>query len=60
MSKTWKMDDRLYKMLIGKMLTVDKNVIVVKVRGKHDSDMARRVASGLVVLCQKETRVKGL
>ena len=58
--KTFKLAGRLFQMLIDKMLTVHKNVIVVNVRGNHDSDMACHLSSCLEILYQKEPRVNVL
>jgi len=58
--KTFKLAGRLFQILIDKMLTVHKNVIVVNVRGNHDSDMACHLSSCLEILYQKEPRVNVL
>ena len=58
--KTFKLAGLLFQMLIDKMLSIHKRVIVVNVRGNHDSDMACHLSSCLDILYQKEPRVEVL
>jgi len=55
--KTFKLGGRLFQILIDKMLLTHKKVIVINVRGNHDSDMACHLSSCLELLYDKEPRV---
>jgi hypothetical protein len=56
-SRTFKLAGRLFQILIDKMLEVHQEVVVINVRGNHDSDMACHLSSCLELLYQKEPRV---
>jgi hypothetical protein len=58
--KTFKLGGRLFQILIDKMLLTHKKVIVINVRGNHDSDMACHLSSCLELLYDKEPRVEVL
>lgn len=58
--KTFKLGGRLFQILIDKMLKTHKRVIVINVRGNHDSDMACHLSSCLELLYDKESRVEVL
>mgnify|MGYP003641108733 FL=1 len=58
--KTFKLGGRLFQILIDKMLVTHKRVIVINVRGNHDSDMACHLSSCLELLYDKEPRVEVL
>ena len=58
--KTFKLGGRLFQILIDKMLKTHKRVIVINVRGNHDSDMACHLSSCLELLYDKEPRVEVL
>nr|BAR35118.1 hypothetical protein [uncultured Mediterranean phage uvMED] len=55
--KTFKLAGRLFQVLIDRMLEVHKEVVVINVRGNHDSDMACHLSSCLELLYDKEPRV---
>jgi len=59
-SRTFKLAGRLFQSLIDKMLLTHKEVVVVNVRGNHDSDMACHLSSLLDLLYDKEPRVNVL
>ena len=48
--KTFKLAGRLFQVLIDKMLETHKEVVVINVRGNHDSDMACHLSSCLELL----------
>ena len=58
--KTFKLAGRLFQTLIDKMLEVHQEVVVINVRGNHDSDMACHLSSCLELLYDKEPRVNVL
>ena len=58
--KTFKLGGRLFQILIDKMLRTHKKVIVINVRGNHDSDMACHLSSCLELLYDAEPRVQVL
>jgi len=58
--KTFKLAGRLFQLLIDKMLETHKEVVVINVRGNHDSDMACHLSSCLDLLYDKEPRVNVL
>lgn len=58
--KTFKLAGRLFQILIDKMLETHKQVVVINVRGNHDSDMACHLSSCLELLYSKEKRVNVL
>ena len=58
--KTFKLAGRLFQVLIDKMLEVHSEVVVINVRGNHDSDMACHLSSCLELLYEQETRVNVL
>lgn len=58
--KTFKLAGRLFQILIDKMLLTHKEVVVINVRGNHDSDMACHLSSCLELLYAEEPRVKVL
>jgi len=58
--KTFKLAGRLFQTLIDKMLEVHQEVVVINVRGNHDSDMACHLSSCLDLLYHKEPRVNVL
>jgi hypothetical protein len=58
--KTFKLAGRLFQVLIDKMLETHKEVVVINVRGNHDSDMACHLSSCLELLYSKEPRVNVL
>ena len=58
--KTFKLAGRLFQVLIDKMLETHKEVIVINVRGNHDSDMACHLSSCLELLYSQEKRVNVL
>lgn len=55
--KTFKLAGRLFQILIDKMLETHQEVVVINVRGNHDSDMACHLSSCLELLYDKEPRV---
>jgi len=58
--KTFKLAGRLFQTLIDKMLEVHQEVVVINVRGNHDSDMACHLSSCLELLYDREPRVNVL
>lgn len=58
--KTFKLAGRLFQVLINKMLEVHNDVVVINVRGNHDSDMACHLSSCLELLYSEEPRVNVL
>lgn len=58
--KTFKLAGRLFQILIDKMLETHKEVVVINVRGNHDSDMACHLSSCLELLYSKDKRVNVL
>lgn len=58
--KTFKLAGRLFQILIDRMLEVHQEVVVINVRGNHDSDMACHLSSCLELLYDKEPRVNVL
>jgi hypothetical protein len=58
--KTFKLAGRLFQVLIDKMLETHKEVVVINVRGNHDSDMACHLSSCLELLYSQEPRVNVL
>lgn len=58
--KTFKLAGRLFQILIDKMLETHQEVVVINVRGNHDSDMACHLSSCLELLYDKEPRVEVL
>ena len=56
-SRTFKKAGRLFQILIDKMLETHQEVVVINVRGNHDSDMACHLSSCLELLYDKEPRV---
>ena len=58
--KTFKLAGRLFQILIDKMLETHKEVIVINVRGNHDSDMACHLSSCIELLYSTDKRVKVL
>ena len=58
--KTFKLAGRLFQVLIDKMLEVHIEVVVINVRGNHDSDMACHLSSCLELLYSEEPRVNVL
>jgi hypothetical protein len=58
--KTFKLAGRLFQILIDKMLETHKDVVVINVRGNHDSDMACHLSSCVDLLYKKEKRVSVL
>jgi hypothetical protein len=57
-AKTFKLAGRLFSVLIDRMLQTHKNVVVINVRGNHDSDMACHLSSCLELLYIEEPRVQ--
>ena len=55
--KTFKLAGRLFQILIDKMLKTHKKIVVINVRGNHDSDMACHLSSCLEILYDAEPRV---
>jgi hypothetical protein len=55
--KTFKLAGRLFQILINKMLLTHKEIVVINVRGNHDSDMACHLSSSLELLYSQEPRV---
>lgn len=58
--KTFKLAGRLFQILVDKMLKTHKKVVVINVRGNHDSDMACHLSSCLEIIYDKEPRVEVL
>ena len=58
--KTFKLAGRLFQTIIDKMLQVHQEVVVINVRGNHDSDMACHLSSCLELLYDREPRVNVL
>ena len=58
--KTFKLAGRLFQILIEKMLKTHKQVVVINVRGNHDSDMACHLSSCLEIIYDNEPRVEVL
>ena len=58
--KTFKLAGRLFQTIIDKMLEVHQEVVVINVRGNHDSDMACHLSSCLELLYDREPRVSVL
>ena len=56
-SRTFKKAGRLFQILIDKMLETHQEVVVINVRGNHDSDMACHLSSCLELLYDREPRV---
>lgn len=59
-NRTFRLAGRLFQTLIDKMLEVHQEVVVINVRGNHDSDIACHLSSCLDLLYDKEPRVKVL
>jgi hypothetical protein len=59
-NRTFRLSGRLFQTLIDKMLEVHQEVVVINVRGNHDSDIACHLSSCLDLLYDKEPRVKVL
>lgn len=59
-NRTFRLAGRLFQTLIDKMLEVHKEVVVINVRGNHDSDIACHLSSCLDLLYDKEPRVNVL
>ena len=55
--KTFKLAGRLFQVLIDKMLETHEEVVIINVRGNHDSDMACHLSSCLELLYSREPRV---
>lgn len=55
--KTFKLAGRLFQILIDKMLQHHKQVVIINVRGNHDSDMACHLSSCIDLLYNQENRV---
>ena len=58
--KTFKLAGRLFQILVKKMLKTHKKVVVINVRGNHDSDMACHLSSCLEIIYDNEPRVEVL
>ena len=58
--KTFRLAGRLFQILIDKMLQSHKKVVVINVRGNHDSDMACHLSSCISLLYRQEKRVEVL
>lgn len=58
--KTFKLAGRLFQVLIDRMLETHEEVVIINVRGNHDSDMACHLSSCLELLYSKEPRVNVL
>lgn len=58
--KTFKLAGRLYQFLIKKLLEIHQEVVVINVRGNHDSDMACHLSSCLELIYDNEPRVNVL
>ncbi len=58
--KTFKLAGRLFQILVEKMLKTHKKVVVINVRGNHDSDMACHLSSCLEIIYDNEPRVEVL
>lgn len=58
--KTFKLAGRLFQILIDKMLQHHKQVVVINVRGNHDSDMACHLSSCIDLLYSEDDRVRVL
>ena len=58
--KTFRLAGRLFQILIDKMLETHKEVVVINVRGNHDSDMACHLSSCLDLLYSQDVRVNVL
>lgn len=58
--KTFKLAGRMFQTLIDKMLETHQEVVVINVRGNHDSDMACHLSSCLELLYDKEPRINVL
>jgi len=59
-NRTFRLAGRLFQTVIDKMLEVHQEVVVINVRGNHDSDIACHLSSCLDLLYDKEPRVKVL
>ena len=59
-SRTFKLAGRLFQILVEKMLKTHKKVVVINVRGNHDSDMACHLSSCLEIIYDNEPRVEVL
>ena len=59
-NRTFRLAGRLFQTLIDKMLEVHQEVVVINVRGNHDSDIACHLSSCLDLLYDKEPRVNVL
>ena len=57
LNRTFRLAGRLFQTLIDKMLEVHQDVVVINVRGNHDSDIACHLSSCLDLLYDKEPRV---
>ena len=60
LNRTFRLAGRLFQTLIDKMLEVHQEVVVINVRGNHDSDIACHLSSCLDLLYDKEPRVNVL
>jgi hypothetical protein len=58
--KTFRLAGRLFQILIDRMLMTHSKVVVINVRGNHDSDMACHLSSCIDLLYRKESRVEVL
>jgi len=58
--KTFKLAGRLFQILIDRMLMTHSKVVVINVRGNHDSDMACHLSSCIDLLYREESRVEVL
>ena len=59
-NRTFRLAGRLFQTIIDKMLEVHQEVVVINVRGNHDSDIACHLSSCLDLLYDKEPRVNVL
>jgi hypothetical protein len=57
LNRTFRLAGRLFQTLIDKMLEVHQDVVVINVRGNHDSDIACHLSSCLDLLYDREPRV---
>ena len=58
--KTFRLAGRLFQILIDRMLLTHSKVVVINVRGNHDSDMACHLSSCIDLLYREESRVEVL